>query len=178
MPVELSQFTDPHLQTSALLLGDVPSEMSQIVDVILLHWLRPATQNMPVVSAFPQSAPPHLQATAFSDVPSTLVQVGHSGREHVLDLVLQTIPVPVPSPFLLHAVLPQMHPSSSFLFNPSLQANCVASWWHSLRWQNMPVFLPASQSAVPHAQVSLFGAIPLVFLQIDFSDSSKIHRHL
>ena len=74
----------------------------------LLHALSAALQNIPVVLALSQSAEPHLQLpSSFADVPSEILQ-NKSGREQVLDVTSQTIPVPFPLPLLVQAVLPQM----------------------------------------------------------------------
>ena len=65
-------------------------------------------QYIPVVLELSQSADPHLQLPPlFSDLPSVLLH-GATGREQLLDAAMQTIPVPFPSPLLVHALLPQM----------------------------------------------------------------------
>ena len=62
-----------------------------------------------MVSALSQSADPHRQlvASSFADVPSVILQ-DEVGREQVLVAAVQTMPVPCPSPLLVHAAFPQM----------------------------------------------------------------------
>ena len=75
----------------------------------LLHLLSAAMQNIPVVLALSQSAEPHLQLpSSFAEVPSVILQGSTSGREQVLDVTSQTIPVPFPLPLLVQAVLPHI----------------------------------------------------------------------
>ena len=62
-----------------------------------------------MVLALSQSADPHMQLPpSLAEVPSVILQDARCGREQVLDVVLQTMPVPVPLPLLVQAVLPQM----------------------------------------------------------------------
>ena len=65
-------------------------------------------QNIPVVLALSQSADPHMQLPpSLAEVPSVILQ-NKCGREQVLDVVLQTMPVPLPLPLFVQAVLPHM----------------------------------------------------------------------
>ena len=91
-------------------------------------------QNIPVELALSQSADPHAQLASFVDVPSTMLQAA-IGREQVLDAAVHTKPVPVWSPLLVHAALPQMQGalSSALLgVDPSviLQAGAVKVQMH------------------------------------------------
>ena len=84
-------------------------------------------QNMPVVLALSQSADPQRQLSSFADLPSVMLH-GAGGREHVLDTVVQTRPVPCPSPFILvHALFPQMQGAALLEADPSVfvQAEAV-----------------------------------------------------
>ena len=63
-------------------------------------------QNMPVVPAVSQSTLPHAQADGLVTEPSVVAHT--AGREQVLDAAVQTMPVPCPSPLLVHAAFPQM----------------------------------------------------------------------
>ena len=84
-------------------------------------------QNMPVVLALSQSADPQRQLSSFADLPSVMLH-GAGGREHVLDTVVQTRPVPCPSPFILvHTLFPQMQGAALLEADPSVfvQAEAV-----------------------------------------------------
>ena len=84
-------------------------------------------KNMPVVLALSQSADPQRQLSSFADLPSVMLH-GAGGREHVLDTVVQTRPVPCPSPFILvHALFPQMQGAALLGADPSVfvQAEAV-----------------------------------------------------
>ena len=83
-------------------------------------------QNMPVVLALSQSADPQRQLPSFADVPSAMLQDG-VGREQVLDAAVQTMPVPCPSPLLVHAAFPQMQGAAPLRADPSVvwQAEAV-----------------------------------------------------
>ena len=73
----------------------------------LLQALSAAMQNIPVVVALSQSADPHLQLPpSLVEVPSAILQDA-TGREQVLDVAVQTIPVPCPLLLLVQAVVPQ-----------------------------------------------------------------------
>ena len=77
-------------------------------------------QNMPaVVLAVSQSADPQRQLPSFADVPSAMLQDG-VGREQVLDAAVQTMPVPCPSPLLVHALFPQMQGAALLGADPSV----------------------------------------------------------
>ena len=84
-------------------------------------------QNMPVVLAVSQSADPQRQLPSFADLPSAMLQDAPVGREHVLAPAVQTRPVPCPSPFLVHAVFPQMQGAALLGAEPSVfvQAEAV-----------------------------------------------------
>ena len=62
---------------------------------------------MPVVPAVSQSTLPHAQADGLAAEPSVVAHAA-AGREQVLDAAVQTMPVPCPSPLLVHAAFPQM----------------------------------------------------------------------
>ena len=84
-------------------------------------------QNIPaVVLAVSQSADPQRQLPSFADVPSAMLQDG-VGREQVLDAAVQTMPVPCPSPLLVHAAFPQMQGAAPLRADPSVvwQAEAV-----------------------------------------------------
>ena len=89
-------------------------------------------QNNPVVVALSQSADPHAQlvASSFAEVPSLILQDG--GREQVLDAAVQTMPVPCPSPLLVHALFPQMQGAALLGADPSVfvQAGAVRVHMH------------------------------------------------
>ena len=88
-------------------------------------------QNMPVVLAVSQSADPQRQLSSFADLPSVMLH-GAGGREHVLDTVVQTRPVPCPSPLLVHALFPQMQGAALLGADPSVfvQAGAVMVHMH------------------------------------------------
>ena len=132
-----------------------------------------------MVAALSQSADPQRQLLAsLADVPSAILQDA-AGREQVLDAVVQTRPVPFPSPLLVQAVLPQMHGvlSSALLgADPSviLQAEEVVPEARnkpsllqvlSAAMQNIPVVLALSQSPDPHRQLASFADVPSATLQ-------------
>ena len=83
-------------------------------------------QNIPVVPAVSQSADPQRQLPSFADVPSAMLQDG-VGREQVLDAAVQTMPMPRPSPLLVHTTLPQMQGVALLSADPSMfvQAEAV-----------------------------------------------------
>ena len=70
-------------------------------------------QNIPVVLAVSQSADPQRQLPSFAAVPSAMLHAAKVGREQVLAAAAQTMPVPCPSPLLVHALFPQMQGDSS-----------------------------------------------------------------
>ena len=86
---------------------------------------------MPVVLAVSQSTLPQAQADGFAAEPSV---VAHgAGREQVLAAVVQTVPVPCPSPFILvHALFPQMQGAALLGADPSVfvQAGAVRVHMH------------------------------------------------
>ena len=86
-----------------------------------------------MVLALSQSEDPHRQlASSFADVPSVILQ-DEVGREQVLVAAVQTMPVPLPSPLLVQALLPQMQGALSLLgADPSviLQAGAVRVQMH------------------------------------------------
>ena len=71
-------------------------------------------QNIPVVLAVSQSADPQRQLPSFADVPSAMLHDA-GGREQVLDAAVQTMPVPCPSPLLVHALFPHMQGAALLL---------------------------------------------------------------
>ena len=74
-----------------------------------------------MVLALSQSADPHMQLPpSLAEVPSVILQDARCGREQVLDVALQTMPVPLPLPLLVQAVLPQMQ---GVLFSAELGAD-------------------------------------------------------
>ena len=86
-----------------------------------------------MVLALSQSADPHRQlvASSFADVPFVILQ-DEVGREQVLVAAVQTMPVPLPSPLLVQALLPQMQALSLLGADPSviLQAGAVRVQMH------------------------------------------------
>ena len=88
-------------------------------------------QNIPVVLAASQSANPQRQLPSFADVPSAMLQDA-VGREQVLDAAVQTMPVPCPSPLLVHAAFPQMQGAALLGADPSVfvQAGAVRVHMH------------------------------------------------
>jgi hypothetical protein len=92
-----------------------------------LHVLSAAMQNIPVELALSQSADPQRQLASFADVPSAMLQDAKVGREQVLVAAVQTMPVPCPSPLLVHALFPQMQGAALLGADPSviLQAEAV-----------------------------------------------------
>ena len=89
-------------------------------------------QNIPVVLAVSQSADPQRQLPSFADVPSAMLQDATVGREQVLDAAVQTMPVPCPSPLLVHALFPQMQGAALLGADPSVfvQAGAVRVQMH------------------------------------------------
>ena len=88
---------------------------------------------MPVVPAVSQSTDPQRQpvASSFADVPSVILQDA-VGREHVLVAAVQTMPVPCPSPLLVHVLFPQMQGAALLGADPSVfvQAGAVMVHMH------------------------------------------------
>ena len=84
-------------------------------------------QNIPVVLADSQSADPQRQLPSLADVPSAMLHDATVGREQVLDAAVQTMPMPRPSPLLVHTTLPQMHGVALLSADPSMfvQAEAV-----------------------------------------------------
>ena len=82
---------------------------------------------MPVVPAASQSALPHAQVDGLGAEPSAMLQDATVGREQVLDAAVQTMPVPCPSPLLVHALFPQMQGAAPLRADPSVfvQAEAV-----------------------------------------------------
>ena len=80
---------------------------------------------MPVVPAVSQSTLPQAQADGLAAEPSVMAHA--AGREHVLDVAVQTMPVPCPSALLVHGVSPHMHVAALLIADPSLilQAEAV-----------------------------------------------------
>ena len=80
---------------------------------------------MPVVPAVSQSTVPHAHADGLGAEPSVVAQA--AGREQVLAAAVQTMPVPCPSPLLVHAAFPQMQGAALLGADPSviLQAESV-----------------------------------------------------
>ena len=132
-----------------------------------------------MVAALSQSADPQRQLASIADGTSAMLQDATAGREQVLDVAVQTMPVPFPSPLLVQAVLPQMHGvlSSALLgADPSviLQAEEVVPEARnkpsllqvlSEAMQNIPVVLALSQSPDPHRQLPSFADVPSATLQ-------------
>ena len=81
---------------------------------------------MPVVPAASQSTLPHAQADGLAAEPSVVAH-GTAGLEQVLDAAVQTMPVPCPSPLLVHAAFPQMQGAALLGADPSVvwQAEAV-----------------------------------------------------
>ena len=82
---------------------------------------------MPVVPAVSQSTLlPHAQADGLAAEPSVMAHAA-AGREQVLDAAVQTMPVPCPSPLLVHAAFPQMQGAAPLRADPSVvwQAEAV-----------------------------------------------------
>ena len=73
-----------------------------------------------MVAALSQSADPQRQLASFADVPSAMLQDATAGREQVLDVAVQTRPVPVPRPLLVHALFPQMQGAALLGADPSV----------------------------------------------------------
>ena len=82
---------------------------------------------MPVVPVVSQSTLPHAQADGLGAEPSVVAHA--AGREQVLDAdaAVQTMPVPCPSPLLVHALFPQMQGAALLGADPSVfvQAGAV-----------------------------------------------------
>ena len=95
---------------------------------------------MPVVPAVSQSTLPHAQADGLAVEPSVMVHAG--GREHALDVSVQTMPVPSPLPLLVHAALPQMQGAALLGADPSVfvQAGAVRVHTHVSLVVHAPVF--------------------------------------
>ena len=86
---------------------------------------------MPVVPAASQSSLPHAQADGLAAEPSVVAHAA-AGREQVLDAAVQTMPVPCPSPLLVHAAFPQMQGAALLGADPSVfvQAGAVRVHMH------------------------------------------------
>ena len=85
---------------------------------------------MPVVPAVSQSTLPHAQADGLAAEPSVVAHA--AGREQVLAAAVQTMPVPCPSPLLVHALFPQMQGAALLGADPSVfvQAGAVRVHMH------------------------------------------------
>ena len=85
---------------------------------------------MPVVPAASQSTLPHAQADGLAAEPSVVAHA--AGREQVLAAAVQTMPVPCPSPLLVHALFPQMQGAALLRADPSVfvQAGAVRVHMH------------------------------------------------
>ena len=85
---------------------------------------------MPVVPAVSQSTLPHAQADGLGAEP--LVVAHAAGREQVLVAAVQTMPVPCPSPLLVHAAFPQMQGATLLGVDPFVfvQAGAVRVHMH------------------------------------------------
>jgi hypothetical protein len=70
----------------------------------LLQKFSSAVQYIPVVAALSQSMLPHAQLRALAEVPS--VNAHLDGLEHVLVSATHTMPVPAPSPRIVHVASP------------------------------------------------------------------------
>ena len=81
---------------------------------------------MPVVPAASQSTLPQAHADGLGAEPSVVAHA-ITGREQVLDAAVQTMPVPCPSPLLVHAAFPQMQGAAPLRADPSVvwQAEAV-----------------------------------------------------
>ena len=88
---------------------------------------------MPVVAAVSQSTLPHAQADGLAAEPSVVAHAS-TGLEQVLDAAVQTMPVPCPSPLLVHAAFPQMQGAALLGADPSVfvQAGAVRVHMHVL----------------------------------------------
>ena len=128
MPVvlALSQSLTPHAQADGL--GAEPSVTVQVGNWLHLFWDR--SQCMPVVPAVSQSSLPHAQADGLGAEPSVVAHA--AGREQVLDAAVQTMPVPCPSPLLVHTAFPQMQGAALLGADPSVfvQAGAVRVHMH------------------------------------------------
>ena len=90
---------------------------------------------MPVVAALSQSTLPQAQADGLAAEPSGVLHAG--GREHAPDvpaMFRQTMPVPCPSPLLVHATFPQTQGAALLGADPSVfvQAGAVRVHTHVL----------------------------------------------
>ena len=85
---------------------------------------------MPVVPAVSQSTLPHAQADGLAAEPSVVAHA--AGREQVLAAAVHTMPVPCPSPLLVHALFPQMQGAALLGADPSVfvQAGAVRVHMH------------------------------------------------
>ena len=94
---------------------------------------------MPVVPAASQSTLPHAQADGLAAEPSVVAHA--AGREQVLDAAVQTMPVPCPSPLLVHAAFPQMQGAALLGADPSVfvQAGAVRVHMHVREVEQDPV---------------------------------------
>ena len=88
-----------------------------------------AVQMRPFDSAS-QSSLPQAQADGLAAEASVLAHA--AGREQVLDAAVQTMPVPFPSPLLVHAAFPQMQGAALLGADPSVfvQAGAVRVHMH------------------------------------------------
>ena len=86
---------------------------------------------MPVVPAVSQSSLPQAQADGLAAEPSVVAHA-ITGREQVLDAAVQTMPVPCPSPLLVHAAFPQIQGAALLGADPSVfvQAGAVRVHMH------------------------------------------------
>ena len=87
---------------------------------------------MPVVPAASQSTLPHTQADGLAAEPSVVAH-DTAGLEQVLDAAVQTMPVPSPSPLLVHnTAFPQMQGAALLGADPSVfvQAGAVRVHMH------------------------------------------------
>ena len=129
MPVvpTASQSTLPQAQADGL--GAEPSVMAQVG--VVWHLFTDEEQYTPVVSAVSQSTLPHAQADGLAAEPSVVAH-GTAGLEQVLDAAVQTMPVPCPSPLLVHALFPQMQGAALLGADPSVfvQAGAVRVHMH------------------------------------------------
>ena len=90
---------------------------------------------MPVVPAASQFTLPQAQADGLAAEPSVVAHA--AGREQVLDVAVQTMPVPCPSPLLVHA-----------LFPPQMQGAALLEADPSMVWQSGAVNLHTHVSEV------------------------------
>jgi hypothetical protein len=113
--------------------AEEPSVVAQVGNWLHLFWDR--SQCMPVVPAASQSTLPHAQADGLGAEPSVVLHA--AGREQVLDVLVQTVPVPFPSAsrlalLIVHVAFPQMQGAALLGAYPSVfvQAGAVRVHTH------------------------------------------------